>query len=588
MSVINDLQALTGLGQALPMLTRWSRETPTTLLESRARELPDHPALAFEDQRYTWREVDEQANQWANTLVTRGVNSGDVVALLMDNRPDFLFAVHGLGKLGAAAALINTNLTGGPLAHAINIGRAGKVICGEEHLDAVLEVLPELTTLDKGHSLLVHAQESEPEQSHWLERLNPAIDAAAHQRPPTPRARRKNDLFAYIYTSGTTGLPKAAIISNYRALAAGTLIAHLMLETRPGDIVYVPLPLYHSNALILGWCGALATGAGMALRRKFSARHFWHDVRRFGATRFIYIGELCRYLLNTPPAPGEHAHAIKYAVGNGLRPDIWTAFQERFKIPVIREFYGSTEGTGGLINREGKPGMVGRLQIGQALVRCDQETGIPLRNKRGRCLPVAVGDVGLLLAPILPIVGFDGYLDRTASQNKILANVFHRGDRYFNTGDLFRRHQHDWLSFSDRAGDNFRWKGENISSNEVAEVCNAAPGVLASNVYGVKVPSTEGRAGMAALSTDESFTLSTFKPHIVKHLRGYQRPVFLRLLCGEMDSTGTLKQQKVRYRNEGFDPDKTTDALYYFDGSDFRQLDADIFEKIENGECLIR
>jgi acyl-CoA synthetase (AMP-forming)/AMP-acid ligase II len=587
MSIINDLQALAGLGRALPSLSRWARETPTTILEARARALPNYPALAFEKKRYSWHEVDAHANQWAFVLSTMGVGSGDVIALLMDNRPDFLFALHGLGKLGASAALINTQLSGRPLAHAINIGKAGKVICGAEHLKALHEVLPELNTLDADQPLLVHAEHTDPQPGIPGEWLNTHLATAPLQRPRTLGTRKSQDLFAYIYTSGTTGLPKAAIISNLRALGTGTLAAQLMLEIRPGDVVYVPLPLYHSNALLLGWCAALSSGACIALRRKFSARHFWHDVRTFGASRFIYIGELCRYLLNTPPSPGERSHNLKYAVGNGLRPDIWTAFQQRFGVPTIREFYGSTEGTGGLINRQGKPGMVGRLQVGQALVRCDQETGTPIRNHRGHCQPVETGEVGLLLVPIWPVVGFDGYLDRQATGDKVMVDVMRRGDRFFNTGDLFQRHKHNWLSFSDRVGDNFRWKGENISTNELAEVCNNAPGVVESNIYGVRVSGADGRAGMAALCINDAFNITTFARHVMTHLRGYQRPLFLRLLTSKMETTGTLKHQKVKYREEGFDPARTADKLYYFDDDHYHRLDAATFARIESGDIRI-
>ncbi len=588
MALSRELGNYLGMARTLGRVFRPSSPwTMTRLLEERARSGPSDLGVAYLDRRYGWKEVDEEANRWAHVFFDEGIRPGDVVALMLDNRPEYLFAVHGLDKIGASAALINTNLTGQPLVHAVKIGGARKVLTGDEHAATVEAVRGELEGLDAERAVLVHVEDAANRQPGAGEPVNEAVELASSQRPDVDFDASIKDLFCFIYTSGTTGLPKAAVITHFRAMGAGAMMAHLMMQSRPGDVIYVPLPLYHSSAMFIGWSSALNTGAGIAVRRKFSVRHFWDDVRKFDASHFVYIGELCRYLLNGEPSEGDRDHNVQFAIGNGLRPDIWTEFKERFGIPHIREFYGATEGTTALMNRTGEPGMVGKMQFGQALVRCDQETGEPIRDASGRCTRVEPGEIGLLLGRITPLLGFDGYVDKAASKKKVMTDVFKKGDQYFNTGDLLQLHEDSWLSFADRVGDTFRWKGENVSTNEVAEVCNGAKGILESNVYGVQVPGTDGRAGMAAIHVDEGFDLGAFAEHVKQNLPGYQRPRFVRLLSGDMQTTGTFKHQKVRYRNEGFDPKASSDRIFWFDGDVYQPVDEGVFDAIGRGEIKL-
>ena len=293
----------------------------------------------------------------------------------------------------------------------------------------------------------------------------------------------------------------------------------------------------------LGGDPALAMGAGIALRRKFSTSAFWSDISRYRATSFVYIGELCRYLLNSPPDIAERDHRLRVAVGNGLRPDIWNTFVERFNIPLMREFYGSTEGNAPAINFSGRPGMIGKLGHNQWVLRCDASTGEVVRTDEGRCIPARAGEVGLLVGKISKMMSFEGYLDSQATHAKILTGVRSTNDRYFNTGDLVQLHEDGWLSFVDRVGDTFRWKGENVSTTEVAEIINGADGIVESNVYGVQVPNTDGRAGMAAIRVSDRFDLTNFAHYVSRELPGYQRPVFLRVLSSDMQVTGTFKHK---------------------------------------------
>lgn len=583
---LGTLRAVARLTRSARYLMPRSKVSVATLLEERVRSGPNDLALAWQDERFTWTAFDEQSRRYADFFAREGVKKDDVVAIVMENRPDFVFAVMGLSRLGATASLINTNLVGRALVHALSVCQATRILAGAERLESIEQIADQIDAVDLEKQLFVRSDEDGAVRTtrRVIDGDLAAADPARAPRDPAPSIQ---DVFCYIYTSGTTGLPKAAIIRNSRMLLANVSFGHLMHRAGPGDVIYVPLPLYHSNAMFLGFGAALATGAGMALRRKFSASGFWDDVRRYDATSFIYIGELCRYLLNKPVQPGERNHKLRVGVGNGMRSDVWVPFQERFGVPVIREFYGATEGNAPIINLEGRPGMIGKLRAGQAVIRCDATTGDPLRGADGRCARIASGEVGLLVARINAVTSFDGYVDRSATEKKILEDVFKPGDRWFDSGDLLELHDGGWLSFADRAGDTFRWKGENVSTNEVADILDAAAGVSEANVYGVEIPGSDGRAGMAAIKADEGFDIDAFAQHVERELAAYQRPLFLRLLEGEMNITGTFKHQKVEYREQGWDLARVVDPIFALVGGRYLRLDAALASQIGAQETIL-
>ena len=197
------------------------------------------------------------------------------------------------------------------------------------------------------------------------------------------------------------------------------------------------------------------------------------------------------------------------------------------------------------------------------------------------------GETGLLLGRIAGAARFDGYVDEAASNKKILSGVFSRGDRYFDSGDLVTLHEDGWIAFADRVGDTFRWKGENVSTNEVAEILNGFSGVIESNVYGVEVPGAEGRAGMASLHVDENFSIEALADFVCERLPAYQRPYFVRIQR-DMHITGTFKHQKVDYRREGYDPSRVADPLYLLDGSSYLPLDEEVHEGLKSGTKSLR
>jgi acyl-CoA synthetase (AMP-forming)/AMP-acid ligase II len=585
-SRIYELQCLAPIAKELIKLLPNMPYGVSGLLDQRVAADPNSLALAFGDERYTWRDLDRRANQYARLFQSRGIGQGDVVALLMDNRPDFIFIFYGLAKLRAVASLINTNLRGHTLTHAVNVCKPKAVLVGSEHAEALREVVPTLHGLSG--RLWFHSERDNDETPAELEGINEALTQQSDARPVGLTQPNTSDTVCFIYTSGTTGLPKAAVITNRRWLAGAYLFGLSMMQATQRDIIYLPLPLYHSNACMIGLGSSLATGAGVALRRKFSASHFWSDVRKYDASIFIYIGELCRYLLNAPKTPDERNHRLRLATGNGLRPDIWEAFQRRFGVPLIREFYAATEGNAPIFNFEGRPGLLGRLRPGQVLVACDESTGEIKRDKKGLCIECQAGDKGILLIHINPLFSFDGYVDQKASAGKVVADVFRRGDRYFNSGDLLQMQDDKWVSFADRIGDTFRWKGENVSTNEVAEVLNGAKGVLETNVYGVSVPGSEGKAGMASISAGDDFDIAALAQYVTSKLPAYQRPYFVRLQQeGEIRVTGTFKHQKVAYRDEGYDPKKVQGPLYFLDGDRYVPLDDKLFRRLQSGELRV-
>ncbi len=550
-------------------------------LDLRVAEDPNRLAIAYGDERYTFRDLDRKVNQYARFFQSRGIGQGDVVALLMDNRPDYLFVLFALNRLRAIASLINTNVVGAALTHAINVCSPRAVLVGSEHAPNLVDVLPTLKTVSG--RIWYQADNPNVETPTQCERINEAVREQSDARPVGLTTPRNTDIALYIYTSGTTGLPKAAVITHKRWMASSYLFGGAIMDATPRDIIYVCLPLYHSNAMFGGVGSMLVTGAALAMRRKFSASQFWDDVRKFDASIFVYIGELCRYLLNANRNPNERNHRLRLAVGNGLRGDIWEQFQRRFGVPLIREFYGATEGNAPLVNFEGRPGMIGRLKPGQVLVRCDEATGEILRNKDGLCEEVKEGEKGILLMHINPLFAFDGYLDKKATEKKIVSGAFRKSDRYFNSGDILVQHENNWVSFADRVGDTYRWKGENVSTNEVAEVLNKAPGVLESNVYGVAVPGSEGKAGMASINVNDQFDVNNLGRYVLENFPVYQRPYFVRVQ-NDMRVTGTFKHQKVAYRDEGYDPRKVEDPLYFLDGDKYVRIDEKLYKRLAAAE----
>ena len=545
---------------------------------------PDKIAFVFEGRNVTYREFDARANRVANWGLSRGLETGDVVALDLENCTDFPAIWFGLSKIGVATALINTNLEGEGLAHCIGIVDAKVIIAGGEQAVRVKKCLAEadlelpLWDIDGKHG----------------EDFSRGLKGERASRPD--RAIRAHlqgkDIALFIYTSGTTGLPKAAKITHMKLRGTGRT-AKALVRLNSNDRVYNTLPLYHITGGGLGLVGPLSVGATIILRRKFSATEFWDDVANSDATLFVYIGELCRYLLSASDHPKQTNHHLRAGYGNGLRGEVWRPFVERFQVPTMRELYGSTEGNVTFLNLDGTIGAIGQMppwmgsKIGMELVKFDVVEERPIRGEDGFCIRADVDEPGEVLGKITDVgrQSFSGYHDKKATEAKILTDVFEAGDKWFRTGDLVRRDADNYVYFVDRIGDTFRWKGENVATNEVSDVISKYPGVELANVYGVEVSGFEGRAGMAAITVGSDFSIRWFAAHLRDRLPPYAVPLFIRIQP-EAETTGTFKFRKVELVKQGFDLSQTDDPIWFLEpGSDqFVEFDAVMRRRLDAGE----
>ena len=577
----SDLRMVKAMAKVTPAAAR-NRSSSTSTVGDRWEEIvdkhPDRVALidaSDEGRRVTYAELDRMANQVAGWARAQELSRGDVVGLLMMNRPEYVATWLGLAKLGIVSALINTNLSGEPLRHSVHVSGARHLVLDRE-------------LADRWHS----ARDDDAPTELLFEPGFGAITDHPTDRPdPSLRTGLTcGDRLLYIYTSGTTGLPKAASFSHGKFLTVA-LGAAAMMDIDLDDRTYITLPLYHTAGGVMALGGALTTGSTAILTRKFSASRFWDDCVEHQATTFQYIGELCRYLVNSPSHPLEADHSLRVCVGNGLRPDVWPEFQERFRIPRIVEFYGATEGTSSIINLDNRVGAIGRMRprlarrLGMHVVKYDVEADEIVRDDNGRVVDCDPGEPGEFISRISNITPFEGYQDEEATEKKILRDAFADGDTYFRSGDLLSQDEDGYYYFVDRIGDTFRWKGENVSTAEVAGELGRCPGVLEANVYGVEVPGADGRAGMATLVVDDSFDAEALRRHTADNLPSYARPLFLRIQS-EVEITGTFKHRKIDSVKEGFDPTEIDDPLWFLDpdAKVYVPLDSALHERIRNGE----
>ncbi|XP_033749287.1 very long-chain acyl-CoA synthetase-like [Pecten maximus] len=547
------------------------------IFEDHVARNPKKTFIIHEGKMYSYEIVNDMANRVANLALTWNLAPNATVATMIYNEAAFVWTLLGLMKVGLSDAFINYHLTAKPLLHSLNVSNAKVIIigAGEELLKSLIEIkdaLPAVPVYVQGK-----AQGSLPPgilsfDDAILRTLpvNVCKSARSHVNITSP--------LCFIYTSGTTGLPKPAIINHAKSIWASVIYA--MFDFSSSDVVYVVTPLYHSAATLLCLFNVLNQGATLVLRKKFSASHFFEDCRLYDVTVLQYIGELLRYILALPRTPLDSVHKIRVAFGNGLRPDIWTEFQKRFNIPWIIEMFGATEGTGVLVNTTQKVGALGRLsplmrwaskdQFGDIhIIRYDPIEDTPMRDKAGHCIKIQPGEQGLLLTPIPET--YTGFYkgDEKLSETKILRNVFEDGDKYFNFGDILYLDKDYYIYFRDRVGDTFRWKGENVSTREVCDVISTLDFVQDVNVYGVQMPGTEGRAGMAAITVKDNkdvtpAMLQSLYRLCQNDLPNYARPIFIRFQKTFL-VTQTMKHRKLELVEEGFDVDMIKDPMYYID-----------------------
>ena len=550
--------------RALEAVKDIDKDPEATLLARLARRaISDGEALALvgEHDQLTYRGLVARAYAYRDWAASRGLGRGNVVCLLMTNGPDYVAIWLGLTEAGCVVALLNTNLRGDALLHCIAASGARELIAAprfEPELASVAARLPEGFRCHlhgaAGHDLL-------------------ATEDGAVSRSDIAAVRPQlSDTALLIYTSGTTGLPKAAKVSHGRIVEWSLWFAGLT-NAQASDRLFDCLPMYHSVGGVVAVGSMLVSGGAVVIRERFSASRFWDDVIAERCTIFQYIGELCRYLVKSRPHPNEREHSLRLCCGNGLSGEVWEVFQQRFAVPRILEFYAATEGNVSLYNCEGKPGAIGRVppflahRFPVAVIKTDLATGAPQRDGQGFCVPCAPDEAGeaigkVLETPAMPAREFQGYTDAASTGRKLLRDVFKPDDLWFRSGDLMRKDSAGYFYFVDRLGDTFRWKGENVSATEVANVINGCAGVEDAVAFGVAIPGHDGRAGMAAISGTDASGLAELCAALASNLPLYARPLFLRL-CGSIERTGTFKLRKEHLAREGYAA--SADPVWFID-----------------------
>ncbi|MGD0857618.1 MAG: long-chain-acyl-CoA synthetase [Dehalococcoidia bacterium] len=567
--------------------------------EQAAAKYPDRIAVKWDDKddpvglsqvvvpHVKYRAFNEGANRYANYFLERGFKKGDIICLLLANRVELLQLHVAAAKIGAISSMLNTGWRGRTLAYALKLNSATAIIVGEEHLDLFKEAGPEIEGMQGVHIFYVADRGAVPAPKGMVD-LKEATTEVPTANPPTTPKVGINDPCHLVFTSGTTGgMPKAAFVM-HKTLVENAHAAQMTIDLQKNDTIYIPLPFFHSTALGGGWPPAVLAGAAVALRRKFSATHFWNDTRKFRATKFWYVGEMCRYLMNQPLRPDDAANPVECMVGNGLRPEIWKAFKQRFDILVVNESYGASEMPSGFLNQYNFDCTVGRAAKINAVVKYDIDEDKPILNRDGFMEKCDYGDVGLLIIEVSESEPLMGYTSKEETEKKLLRDVFVKGDCWFNTGDLMRNIGFGHRQFVDRLGDTYRWHGENVSTTEVESVLDSFPQIYMSAVYGINIPGTEGRAGMATImllnTKPEEFDFRGLAEILKKELADFAVPRFIRIK-DELEQTPSMKFKKGQLKQESYDIEKISDPVYVLlpGAAEYIPLTAAIRKQIDEG-----
>jgi citronellyl-CoA synthetase len=554
-------------------------QSPGILIEQHAKSNPDGTALLWKQSSWSWQTFNHESNKIANFLLKIGNKLGDTIAMMMENSPEFLFLITGVNKIQGIVSQINVNLRKKALIHAFTISEPKNIIIDGDNISAFSEIFKELKINENSVFVINNSNEIQ----HQFTDINNKLDSISESNPETTNDSNLSTMSMYIFTSGTTGLPKAALQNNAKLLNP---FGYLALQLTQNDVLYSPLPLYHSHAMVNGWGSVINGGCTFAIRKSFSASKFWKDVKKFGATCCLYIGELPRYLLNRPESEYVKNTTLKKMLGLGLRRDIWGEFKSRFSIDHILEFYGATDGAGGLFNIEEVPGMIGRINVPDyiEIVKIDEDRDKFFKDDKNNYIRCKPGETGMMIVKINPDSNFLGYKDQNKTKKKVLRNVFEQDDAYFNTGDLVTFHENNWVSFADRYGDTYRWKGENVSTLEVESIINSFAKVEMSTVYGVEIPNSDGKAGMASIKLyeDQKLDLSEFTQFLFKNLPKYAIPIFIRLKEA-LEFTGTHKLRKVNLKKQGYDLSKIKDRVYFWNSDSNRY---EIFDEVKYSNLI--
>ncbi|KAI9769113.1 MAG: hypothetical protein M1840_004464 [Geoglossum simile] len=576
--IIKDLQwiaACQGALREVQQLEEKKRASPWYSFEEKVRWHPSRTCLWSRAGVYTWAEALDISSRYAQWYISKGVKSKEFVAIYLQNSPEFIFAWLGLWAIGAAPAMINHNLRGDALMNCLRVSGAALLLVDKEKAADIYALGDKL----KGELGLTVAVLNDDTTKDILSN-EPKIPDGSYRDNVTA-----NDAIGLFFTRlGRSILLVSCIIViwiNWLNVVVplgcrkdvSSKLKH-QLGNRPSEGEnrwYNCMPLYHATGGMLV-IACMVGGVTLCIGKKFSVSKFWDDIRDSGATIFVYVGETARYLLATPPSRRDKEHNVRSMCGNGLRPDVWKKFQERFGIVEVGEFFASTENVfilmviskgDFLTNAVGHHGLIQRIMLYNKYVpvAVDAATNAVVRDpKTGFALRQLYSTGGEILVSVPSEAAFVGYYrDNNATQKKYERDVFRKGDLYYRSGDALRRSDDGRWYFMDRLGDTFRWKSENVSTAEVGDVLGRFPGVVEANVYGVLLPHHDGRAGCAAIYIDptkrDGFDWAGLLQHAREKLPNYAVPVFVRVVR-ELRPSHNLKQSKVLLRNDGVEPAK--------------------------------
>lgn len=579
---------------------------PRPVANAPAPKIDENGFPIYDDQfsleTYTYQELYDMILRFSYILkFDYGVTAEQTIAIDCMNKPLFIILWFSLWNIGAIPSFLNFNTQGKPLVHCLKIANVTQVFIDPDCAGPIKET--EASINDELPHVKLHYI-NEPE----LLKVLADKSRPKHRAPDNTRRPEDTDYScsALIYTSGTTGLPKAGIMSWRKAFMAASFFGYIM-KVKSDSNVLTAMPLYHSTAAMLGVCPTLLKGGCVSVSQKFSATSFWTQAKLAKATHVQYVGEVCRYLLNSKEHPDQQNHNVTIAYGNGLRPDIWMDFKNRFHIKGIGEFYAATESPIATTNIQYGEFGVGAcrkygslinfvLSFQQKLVKMDpeDENEIWKDPKTGFCVTPNHNEPGELLMKILDAKkiesSFQGYYgNEKATSSKVIFDVFKKGDAWFRSGDLLKMDADGLFYFVDRLGDTFRWKSENVSATEVENELMGSKAIKQSVVVGVKVPNHEGRAGFAVvdpvddLSGNDETVLAKIYDHVKSNLPKYAIPQFIKI-SSEIEASHNHKVPKNQFKKQKLPKGESGSELIYCLNKDkYVELTEDYWKDIIGG-----
>ena len=425
-------------------------------IRGHAAKQPKEIWLKWKDGGYTYADVLASSQRAANGLLTLGVKPGERVAIMMGNRPEFLWVHFGINFIGAHSVPINTSQRGATLQHILANSDSVAVVFENALRDAVMSVKDQVPTL---RTTVVADGPAGKGVDTTLEKLLDHPD-----REPEVEVKEPSAAVGMMYTSGTTGPPKGVVATGYDMGPLATIFG--AVGVKPGETMYTALPLFHGNALLISAIGSISTGAKLALAEKFSASRFWDDCRKYDAVEFNTLGGMLSILMKQPAKPNDRDNPVRVVLSAACPGNIWKEFEERYDTRLV-EFYGMVDSPGFLLNDVGKVGSMGK-PIGGVDFQVIDDDGKPLPD----------GKVGELVFrhPKGPLTLYYKLPDATSEAYR---------DGWFHSGDLAERDADGFYYFRGRKKASMRRRGENISAWEIESVLNEHPKVLESAAYAV-------------------------------------------------------------------------------------------------------